>query len=294
MTGWQLRFNKDKNNEIRLSGIPDKAIIPFVSALIYFINFHTLEQIALEVPEREVAILAGWVTLCHDKQIYHDNPLKALQLLDACFSVYGTEFQLSQADDLLLNKLLTLIFEKQNINFAEGYNTFKILLSTHFFKDIKFKFGHLEQEANDNLPPWWCTSKKAHFVKYASTDFKCVLPKSNDYFYFDMGRVISGARGLLLTNKAIVWKNVLGDSISWENLTGLGKQLFFEDISSISLIHEMDLSSLAHWKLRLNEEYDIVLSQLSAHNVKLFASAVVYFINMASGAHLSLQVPDID
>jgi hypothetical protein len=48
------------------------------------------------------------------------------------------------------------------------------------------------------------------------------------------------------------------------------------------------------WKLRLNgdDNYDIVLSGLCEDSVELFASALVYFINIASGANLSLEVPE--
>jgi len=39
-TGWKLRINNNKNNEIRLSRLPVEALMPFLSAMTYFINFN--------------------------------------------------------------------------------------------------------------------------------------------------------------------------------------------------------------------------------------------------------------
>ncbi len=276
LTGWKLRLNNLENNDIRLSGVPDEGIIPLVSAMIHFINFNksSPEMVTLTVPDKEVAILAGWVTLCSDKHVDQGDPIKNLQLLDACFSKYDKRFKLSQTDNELLSKLTTSIFEKRQILFTQGYNNFKTVLSTHFFSDLKLKF-------------------KNNF------DTKTKLFKSerhNDesyYFYFDTGKVTSGSRGLVLTDKSIIWKNLLGSSISWRNLTGSATRLPFNEISSVTLVHEIGFDAITGWKLRLNgdENNEIVLSGVCEDNVELFGAALVYFINIASAANLSLEVP---
>jgi len=322
LTGWQLIVNNDKNNNVRLSKMPDDTIIPFVSAMIYFININqtSSDKVQFIVDEREMGILAGWVTLCSEKRVEHKNPnpIKELQLMEACFSTYGKGFSLSQTDNELLKKLTKQIFEKSEseqfskkseseqfsekseseqiskkseseqfskkseseqiskkseLSLAEGYNNFKVVLSTHFFSKLKFKFKNNLGE--DNL-------------------FKAVhKPEESDYFYFDTGKMVSASRGLLLTDKAIIWKNLLGTSISWKKLTGTASRLAFDKVSSVTLVHEVSIKSVMGWKLRLNQnkDYEIVLSKLSDENVELFASAFVYFINIASNANLTLEIP---
>jgi len=278
LTGWKLRLNNLQNNDIRLSGVPDEAIIPLVSAMIHFINFNksSPEMVSLTVPDKEVAILAGWVTLCSDKHVEQGDPIKDLQLLDACFSKYDKRFKLSQTDNELLSKLTTSIFEKRNILFTQGYNNFKTVLSTHFFSDLKFKFKN-----NFDVQT---RAKLFKSERYSDESY---------YFYFDTGKVTSGLRGLLLTDKSIIWKNLLGSSISWRNLTGSATRLPFNEISSVTLVHEIGFDAITGWKLRLNgdDNYDIVLSGVYEDNVELFGSALVDFINIASAANLSLEVP---
>jgi len=297
LTGWQLFVNNDKNNNVRLSKMPDDTIIPFVSAMIYFINFNktSSDKVQFILDERELAILAGWVTLCSEKHVEQGNPIKELQLLDACVSSYGKTFSLSQTDNELLKKLTTQIFKKSeseseseseqfskkseqfskksDISLAERYNNFKVVLSTHFFSELKFKFKNNLGE--DNL------FKAAH------------QPEESDYFYFDTGKMVSASRGLVLTDKAIIWKNLLGSSIRWNKLTGSASRLAFDKISNVTLVHEISIKSVMGWKLRLNnnKDYEIVLSKLSDENVELFASAFVYFINIASNANLTLEIP---
>ncbi|OAD23776.1 hypothetical protein THIOM_000382 [Candidatus Thiomargarita nelsonii] len=246
--------------------------------MIHFINFNksSPEMVSLTVPDKEVAILAGWVTLCSDKHVAQGDPIKDLQLLDACFSKYDKRFKLSQTDNELLSKLTTSIFEKRNILFAQGYNNFKTVLSTHFFNDLKFKFKN-----NFDVQT---RAKLFKSERYSDESY---------YFYFDTGKVTSGLRGLLLTDKSIIWKNLLGSSISWRNLTGSATRLPFNEISSVTLVHEIGFDAITGWKLRLNgdDNYDIVLSGVYEDNVELFGSALVYFINIASAANLSLEVP---
>jgi hypothetical protein len=279
LTGWKIRLNDNEAYEIRLSGIPDQAVQPFLTSIIYFINANKSSEqavVALEVPEREVAILAGWVTLCRDKIEAQDAPIKDLQLLDACFATYGKDFKLSKTDNEWLNQLTSQIFEQTDVTFEEGYSNFMVVLSTHFFSDLAFKFKeNFDQELKEKL-----------FQEVKGSE-------STYYFYFDTGKATSGSRGIALTDQAIVWKNMLGSSISWNNLTGSASRVAFDEISKVSLIHELGLSSITGWKLRLNDngDHDIVLAQLTEENVEMFAKAIVYFINIAAKASLILDIP---
>jgi hypothetical protein len=280
LTGWKIQVNHNAANEIRLSGIPDKVIQPLVAAMIYFINANKTtpakEMISLEVADREIAILAGWVTLCRDKYASQTDPLKDLQAVDTCLVNYGKDFKLSQTDNELVQQLTRQILGQTNLDLEAGYSHFKAILATHFFNELKLNF-------KDNFNP----QRQADLFKEANS------ARDPYYFYFDTGKVAADSRGIALTNKAIIWKNLLGSSVSWENITGSANQLPFEKITQVSLIHEIGLSSIGGWKLRLNEDEknDIVLSQLSADNVELFASTLVYFINVAARTQLALQIP---
>lgn len=280
LTGWKIQVNHNAADEIRLSGIPDKVIQPLVGAMIYFINANKTtpakEMISLEVADREIAILAGWVTLCRDKYASQTDPLKDLQAVDTCLVSYGKDFKLSQTDNELVQQLTRQILGQTNLDLEAGYSHFKAILATHFFNELKLNF-------KDNFNP----QRQADLFKEANS------ASDPYYFYFDTGKVAADSRGIALTNKAIIWKNLLGSSVSWENITGSANQLPFEKITQVSLIHEIGLASIGGWKLRLNEDEknDIVLAQLSADNVELFASTLVYFINVAAHTQLALQIP---
>jgi hypothetical protein len=279
-TGWKLQINDDPNHEIRLSRVPDEAIAIFVRTLNYFINSQKTtpdeKLVNFKIPARERAILAGWITLCSETYINQNKPLRELPLLDKCFSDLGNDFKLSQTDHELLKKLTAQIFSPDDVPFEQSYNNFRVVLSTHFFKDFPFKFKsyNFDAKTEDKL-------------------FKDIrLPTENYYFYFDMGQISSVSRGLALTEQAILWKNLMGHSIKWNNLTGSAHRLAFAQISQVALQYETSLSALHDWKLKLNEDYEIVLSDLSVENVERFAQAFVYFINIASNANLTLQVPN--
>jgi len=279
LSGWKVRLNDNEAYELRLSGIPDQAIQSFLTAVIYFINAKKSQEetaVALEVPEREVAILAGWVTLCRDKIQEKNLPLEDLTALDACVATYGKDFKLSKTDSEWLNQLNNEIFAPTDLSFEDAYQNFVTVLSTDFFSDLHVKF---KENFDKALAEKLFQELKASEATY--------------YFYFDTGKATTGSRGIALTDQAILWKNMLGTSISWKNLTGSASRVAFDEISKISLIHELGLSSLTGWKLRLNDnkEHDIVLAQLTEENVKMFANAIVYFINIASNANLTLDIP---
>jgi hypothetical protein len=286
LTGWKLQIN---GKELRLSHVPENTIVPLVSALLYFVNANKDSKdkpVTLEVSDREEAILAGWVTLCSNKFQDQQDAVKNLQTLDQCFVNYttytkdvktslGKSFKLSQPDKDLLHKLTQQILVPGK-SLEEGYANFKTVLSIHFFTDLQFKF------------------KDSFAAKDQSDLFKDARDASDTlYFYFDTGTVAQGTRGLLLTDKAVVGKNLLGAAISFKNLTGSATRLPFDKTTSVTLAYERDITSpLNAWKLRFNDkkDNDLVLSKLSEDNVELFANAVVYFINTVTKPQLTLQL----
>ncbi|HHB91919.1 MAG TPA: hypothetical protein ENK59_01750 [Thioploca sp.] len=273
LTGWKLRINNNK--DIRLSRISEKAVSTFAQAIVYFINFNKvgLEPIKLTIPEKEQAILAGWITLC-DNQNTEQSPITSLQLLDACLTRFisnCSNLKISQKDNLLLNKLVTQIFSQPE-NKSNSFRNFKIILSTRLFSDLDFKF------AGSNLK----TDLKL---------FQSMRNKEEVYqFYFDTGYILSNSRGIVLTDQAIIWKNLLAKSIYWNNIFSATQRLPFDEIFEVKLISEQDINFITTWKLRLNGTQDITLSQLTDKNAKLFATAIVYFINFSTGKNLILQV----
>lgn len=273
LTGWELRIND--TSDIRLSQIPEVALIPLISAMIYFINTHkdpTLEKLALEVPEKEMAILAGWITLCHKKYVDHHDTIKNLQHLDQCFMTYDKDFQVSSADKELLSTLIQKVLV-QGTSLETAYENFKVVLSTSPFRELKFKFKE-ELQKNDLFK-------------------EVIAPTETLYFYFDSGTVSSGNRGLALTHQSIVWKNLLATSINLKNITGSSMSMPFDKISSVALVYETHLAApLGEWKLRLNNDQDIILPKLSTENVEIFASALVYFFNSTLSNKLTLQITD--
>jgi len=276
LTGWELQINDQK---IRLSQVPDNTIIPMVSAMLYFINANKDNQdqlLTLEVPDREVGILAGGVTLCSSKNLVDPaaDSIKNLQTFDECLASYGDDFKLSQTDNDQLTQLTQAVLVSGK-SLDEGYANFQAILSTHLFKEFKFQF----KDALANNQELFKEARDAADVLY---------------FYFDTSKLTSsGTRGVLLTDKAIMWKNLLGSGISFKSLTGSATRLPFDQITGIALTHERDLTSaLNAWKLRLNEnkDYTMVLVGLSEDNVEMLANAVTYLINSVVGNKLTLQV----
>ncbi|MDM8566747.1 hypothetical protein QUF74_13980 [Candidatus Halobeggiatoa sp. HSG11] len=274
LTGWKLRL--DKYKDIRLSGVPKEAITTLAQAIIYFINVNRTgtKPIKLLIPEKEQAILAGWITLCKHHQ-ENKSPITELQLLDACITKFTSDcsgLKVSKQDNALLKQLVTKIFSQPS-NKVDGYRNFKIMLSTHIFRDFGFQFIGSNLKTDTEL-------------------FKSVRDKDESYkFYFDTGYVIPNVRGIALTDKAIIWKNLLAKSIDWKNMTGSTKRLAFDEIFEVKLISERDFKSITSWKIRVNGTEDITLYSLTDKNTaELFASAIVYFINISVGKNLKLQI----
>lgn len=269
LTSWKLRINENK--DIRLSGVSEQAVTTLAKAIIYFINVNRIGKklIKLDIAEKEQAILAGWITLC-DQPETDKAPLIKLQLLDACLSKFTSgcsSLEISPKDNALLKKLVTQIFSHSS---KDSYRNFKIVLSTHLFNNLDFKFVDSNLKTNLEL-------------------FKSVRDKTELFqFYFDTGYVLSNSRGIALTDKAIIWRNLLAKSIEWDNITDSVHRLDFTKISDVKLVSERDFKSITSWKLRINGNKDITLSHLTAKNAELFATAIVYFVNLNTGKNLQV------
>jgi hypothetical protein len=251
LTGWKLRVNQ--NQDIRLSQLADNTLIPFLSALFYFIQSHSEQDIQLIISVREKMLLSGGVTLCNEVLQQAD-----LKEFNSCLSQHD-EFELSEIDRQTLKTLTNDILQQTDVNFDQAYQHFQDLLAVNLFKGFEFQFKDNQQSELFGHAP-----KGEMFY----------------WFYYDTGRLFAKSRGLALTKKSLLWKNLLSEQ----------KQVKFINIQSISLLYESGLS-LSGWKLRLNNnpELDIRLSQLSVDNVVLFAKALVYFINTSRKQFFSEQ-----
>lgn len=67
LTGWKLIFNGDEDLNIRLSRIEDEGLVPFIGALIYFVNLNSTKNLlSLDIPENELKILEGSIWERHN------------------------------------------------------------------------------------------------------------------------------------------------------------------------------------------------------------------------------------
>ena len=59
-SGWKLRINNLEANDIRLSQLPKEGVVPFISALLYFVNSYNLknqEQVTLNLSKNAMLML---------------------------------------------------------------------------------------------------------------------------------------------------------------------------------------------------------------------------------------------
>ncbi|MBE9562649.1 MAG: hypothetical protein IMF12_07290, partial [Proteobacteria bacterium] len=189
--------------------------------------------------------------LCSDLQTLqtHKNQKdyrSALQLMGSCLTKIKPQ---PSTDDLLaLDGIIkqVLVLDK-TLPFEESYRNFQSVIENHYYlHDLEFKFANYFQQPKTKLFP---KLRKAE-EKY--------------YFYYDTGRMLSFSRGIALTDKAVVWKNI----------TDKPQRLEFEKIDSITLIYEQGLS-LTSWKLRLNKDKDIRLSRVPEKAVKPLVQAII-------------------
>jgi hypothetical protein len=167
--------------------------------------------------------------------------------------------QNEKADKQLFNQLRETLLNQKDIPEQQIYQNFQTLFQIHPLKRLEIRWA---TELENNYP---FENVKLDTEKY--------------YFYYDTGRLQAQGRGIVLTDKAIIWKNILG----------LPQRIDFANIQQLELIHEYGLS-LTAWKLRINQTDDIRLSQLSYDTLTPFLSALVYFIRSHTEQNIKLII----
>ena len=174
------------------------------------------------------AMNTSWATTCSEAEALKTFQDKgdyrgALQELDNCLNTQQED--LDNQDISLFNELLKQVLAPNTANsLDESYRNFQSVLKTHLLSTLEFEFADYfktNPEADSKL-----------FTEIRQPDEKY-------YFYYDTGRMISHSRGIALTDKALLWKN----------LTGEPQRLGFDDINHMTLVYELGLS-LTGWVLR--------------------------------------------
>ncbi|WP_353572650.1 hypothetical protein [Candidatus Albibeggiatoa sp. nov. BB20] len=181
---------------------------------------------------------------------------QAIQVLDQCLSASGQE---GKSDNPLFNQLREKLLHQFDITEEHIYQNFQTLFKIYPLKTLNIQWlKELEQT-------------------YPFVNLK--LEAEQYYFYYDTGRLQAQGRGIALTNKAIIWKNMLG----------IPQRVDFSNIQQLELVHEYGLS-LTAWKLRINQANDIRLSQLPNDTLTPFLSALFYFIQSHTEQDIKLTI----
>ena len=187
----------------------------------------------------------------------------ALQEMDFCLKAVKEP----SLDDLdLFKDLIKQVLSANNFTSVEEVSkNFQSTLNIHLFNGLTFQFAHyFETHPTED-------TKLFSLVREAGEKY---------YFYYDTGRLFSHSRGIALTNKSLIWKN----------LTGKPRRLAFDDIQSLALHYDRSFLnrnlSFTGWKLQVNNDKknDIRLSRMSAKAIMPFFYAINYFIHFNTTA----------
>lgn len=185
-----------------------------------------------------------------------ENYRGALQEMDKCLAPNKSSKEDWELFAILIEHVLKA---NDSTSFEQASQNFQSVLSVSLFKGLTFQFAH-------------------YFETHPKPDTKLFSKvreaEEKYYFYYDSGRLFSHSRGIALTDKSLIWKN----------LTGKPRRLAFDDIMSVALVYDRrflnsDLS-FTGWKLRLNNDKknDIRLSRVSVKAIMPFFYAISYFI----------------
>jgi hypothetical protein len=169
---------------------------------------------------------------------------QAIQVLDQCLSA---STPVRESDKQLFEQLYDSLSTQYDVSNEQFYQNVQTLFKIQPLKTLTIRWA--EDLEND----------------YPFANLK--LDTEKYYFYYDTGRLQSQGRGIVLTDKAIIWKNMLG----------MAQRIEFSNIQQLELVHEYGLS-LTAWQLRINQTDDIRLSQLSRKMLVPFLTACFYFI----------------
>jgi hypothetical protein len=187
------------------------------------------------------------------KSSYKDQKyILAFDILNKFYSKYEEKF--AEKDSKNYKNITKKLFTNYDRSFIAAYNTFKKVLSSSLFENCKFLY----------LDKLW---KKNHDDKFFSDVIK---PYETKYFYYDNSKVYTGSNGILLTDEAITWKNIYGTP----------KRIIYEDIKTIKLVYEENISFVS-WKININNNSDlnVNLSGIKDESILPLLSSIVYFIN---------------
>ncbi|MCV6636845.1 hypothetical protein [Candidatus Albibeggiatoa sp. nov. NOAA] len=182
---------------------------------------------------------------------------QAIQVLDQCVCASGQE---RKVDIDLLNQLREILLTQIDVSEQQIYQNFQTLFQIQPLKNLEIQWS-------EDLE-----------IDYPFVDLKLATEKY--HFYYDTGRLQTQGRGIVLTDKAIIWKNMLGKA----------QRIDFSKIQQLELVHEYGLS-LTAWQLRINQTDNIRLSQLPSDALADFLSAFYYFIQFHTEQDIKLDIP---
>lgn len=216
---------------------------------------------ALYWPLSSVAV----TTNCHDTESLktlreQGEYIKALDEMDNCLALAVDKRPSKNDLHLFVDLIKDVLTKDYSTSLEEAYQNFESVLGIHLLNKPEFKFAHYFE----NHP-----TEKTHL-------FSEVHQKGEKYyFYYDTGRFFSDARGIALTDKSLIWKNLIGKP----------RRLAFDEIEMLTLVYDSGYFlnnnlSWTGWKLRINNKNnEIRLSRLPVEALMPFLSAMTYFIN---------------
>ena len=183
----------------------------------------------------------------------NNNNKKAIQQLDVYIRSFGDD--LTNDDNDLIKVIFYNSMTDYKVSDEYAYDIFKTALEISWFENLDFYFSpdcitQLEKEENQALAEQLTRNE---------------IP----LFFFDTSRLYVH-KGIIFTEKSIIWKNIASDPI----------RINYNKIESITLIYERGFS-LTGWELKLNNNDDlkIRLSKLDEDYFSPFMASILYFIN---------------
>lgn len=205
------------------------------------------------------------------RSVYQDsitqgNTKDALKILDE-IKYYSSE-TFTNDDKGQLKNLINIIIGDYDGDYATLYNNFKLILSLHYFDGLDFKFLTNNYDLDAEVTVFG----------------ELRVPEETAYFYYDTGRILSGSRGILITDENLYYQNFMGDPA----------KVALNDIETVALTYEKGVS-LTGWKLRINddENLDVRLSRIDDEAIIPFIASIIYLINLNNDLNeISLYIPE--
>ncbi len=174
----------------------------------------------------------------------------------------------TDADEKSFSESIEKLVTNYDYEFVDLYENFKLVLSLRYFENLDFYFLTKDLDIDEKFEVF--------------EDLR--QPEETAYFYYDTSRLVSGSRGILLTD----------ENLYYENLAGGTHKVSLEEIETITLNYGKGLS-LTGWKLRINddEELEVRLSRINDDSLIPFVSALLFFVNLNNNLNqVSLYIPE--